>query len=189
MKLSLSDSGDLGHYMNVVGVMGVSLSLLIAFFYQLFFYELPCPLCLLQRAGMIMAGLAFMMNVRFGEKGRHYGMALMAAVCTGIIAARQVLLHIVPGSGSYGSALFGLHFYTWALLSSISTVIYVAVMLMFYCRNIRTEGRTQLSKFAVLTLVLFTVLIAANLVFTMLECGLGQCADDPTFYNWLVSIY
>jgi disulfide bond formation protein DsbB len=189
MKLSLLASRNLGHYMNVIGVMGVSLSLLIAFFYQLFFYELPCPLCLLQRASMIMVGLAFMLNVRFGEKGRYYGMALLSAVCTGIIATRQVLLHIVPGSGSYGSALFGVHFYTWALLSSVATIIYVAVMLVFYGRNTTPGGKPNLSKVAGLTLVVFAVLIAANLVFTMLECGFGQCADDPTFYEWLVSRY
>mgnify|MGYP006198665043 CR=1 FL=1 len=34
----------------------------------------------------------------------------------GAVSARQILLHIVPGSGSYGDAFFGLHFYTWALI-------------------------------------------------------------------------
>ena len=43
----------------------------------------------------------------------------------------QVLLHIVPGSGAYGSALFGLHFYTWALIAFGVTVCAAAFMLLF----------------------------------------------------------
>ena len=33
--------------------------------------------------------------------------------------------------------------------------------------------------------ILFTLLIAANLLSTVLECGAGQCDDDPTYYQLL----
>ncbi len=176
-----------GHVLNVAGVFGISVALLIAFYYQFFRYELPCPLCLLQRAGMITFGLALMMNVRFGEKGAYYGMALLGAVVTGVISSRQVMLHIVPGSGSYGSALFGYHFYTWALVASAGMILYVALMLILHRRNGSTTNQYKITKLASVVLLVFVIVIAANVIFTMLECGLGQCADDPTFYDWLVS--
>jgi len=32
---------------------------------------------------------------------------------------------------------------------------------------------------------LFLVLVAANMVSTLLECGFGACPDNPTHYLWL----
>jgi hypothetical protein len=32
---------------------------------------------------------------------------------------------------------------------------------------------------------LFLLLVAGNLVSTLLECGVGPCADNPTNYIWL----
>ena len=34
-------------------------------------------------------------------------------------------------------------------------------------------------------MTVFAVLIAANLASTVLECGGGQCDDNPTFYHLL----
>jgi len=175
MKSSLYATERLGHNLNVAGLLGICLTLLIAFFYQLVLHDLPCPLCLLQRAGLIMVGLAFMMNIRFGEKGQYYAIALLGAIGTGCIATRQVLLHIVPGSGSYGSALFGLHFYTWALLCSVGLILYVAAMLMQYRHRTEDAGEVGVSKIAGLSMLLFAVLIAANLGFIFLQCGFGEC--------------
>ena len=41
---------------------------------------------------------------------------LLAALFGMAVAGRQILLHITPGTGSYGAPLFGLHFYTWSFL-------------------------------------------------------------------------
>jgi hypothetical protein len=32
---------------------------------------------------------------------------------------------------------------------------------------------------------LFLLVVAGNLVSTLLECGVGPCADNPTSYLWL----
>jgi len=175
---------DRGAALNLLGLSGISLALLIAFYYQLALNELPCPLCLLQRVGMIAIGLGFMMNVCMGVRSMHYGVALFGCLLTGAIASRQVLLHIVPGTGTYGSALFGMHFYTLALVSSIAAAAFIAVLLMLRTRKDAAApgGMSGASKAVA---VLFTLLIAANLVSTVLECGAGQCDDDPTYYQLL----
>ncbi|MGE8177301.1 MULTISPECIES: disulfide bond formation protein B [Pseudomonas] len=64
-QLSKLSSGDA---LNILGLLGVSLSLVIAFYYQLFWHELPCPVCVLQRLSMIIIGSGFLMNVRFGVR-------------------------------------------------------------------------------------------------------------------------
>ena len=173
----------LAETLNLIGLAGISLSLAIAFYYQLALGELPCPLCLLQRAGMTAIGLGFMLNLRFGVRGLHYGLALFGCIVTGAVASRQVLLHIVPDTGHYGSSLFGMHFYTLALLSSIAAAAYIAALLMLPARHASADDEPGGLAKAMMTI--FALLVAANLVSTVLECGAGQCDDDPTYYQLL----
>lgn len=171
-------------WLNGVGLLGISVILAIAFYYQLVLSELPCPLCLLQRTGMILVGFGFLFNICFGIKNTHYSIALIGAVITGLIAARQVFLHILPGDLGYGSTFIGLHFYTWALVASILITVAVAVI-MILPKSDSAQAIVPKSFTAKIVITVFTLLIAANLVSTLLECGGGQCADDPTFYQLL----
>lgn len=49
-----------------------------AFHYQFTLGELPCPLCALQRVGVIVAGVALVLNLRTGYSPAHCGLALLA---------------------------------------------------------------------------------------------------------------
>ena len=60
----------------------------------------------------------------------HYGLSILAALFGVVVAGRQVLLHIVPGSGAYGSALFGLHLYTWSLILFGAVIAGVALLMI-----------------------------------------------------------
>lgn len=167
----------------ILNRLGISLVLAVAFFYQLALGELPCPLCLLQRAGFIAIGMGFLFNLRLGERGSHYAMILVSSLVTGFISIRQVSLHLAPGDPGYGSALFGLHFYTWALIAAVGIVCYVA--LIFVLKDVAgkqdadapTGGLASNAAFAI-----FASLVAANLLSTVLECGAGQCDDNPVRY-------
>jgi disulfide bond formation protein DsbB len=174
--------------LNLAGLTAVSVMLLTAFYYQFFNNELPCPLCLLQRVGIIIIGFGFLFNLRFGIKGLHYCFSLLGCVLTGIIAFRQVLLHIVPGTLGYGSALFGLHFYTWALVSSVGMVIAISVMIAVGGRPLLLKNIKSLAfvkKYKQVVYIVFALLITGNLLSTILECGAGQCVDNPVRYELL----
>ncbi|MGX9374186.1 disulfide bond formation protein B [Pantoea ananatis] len=171
---------------NIIGMFGISAALLVAFYYQLVLFELPCPLCLLQRVGLILIGLGFLCNIRFGIKSVHYSLALIGCVATGLIAARQMFLHILPGDNGYGSTLMGLHFYTWALIASLVAVVAIAVMMMLSVDFPGTEKNFLVSLCGKISIMVFTLMIVANLISTVLECGSGQCADNPTYYQLLV---
>lgn len=179
----MSRQRSVGAILNALGLLGISLVLTVAFVYQLALGELPCPLCLLQRAGFIAIGMGFLFNLRLGERGSHYAMILIASVVTGFISMRQVSLHLGLGDPGYGSALFGLHFYTWALIAAAGVVCYVA--LVFVLKDVAgardgaapVNGPTSNAVFAI-----FALLVAANLLSTVLECGAGQCDDNPVRY-------
>ncbi|WP_254498763.1 disulfide bond formation protein B, partial [Salmonella enterica] len=73
-------------------------------------HELPCPICLLQRDGLIIAGFGVLFNLCFGLRGIHYGIVIIGSILTGVMSSRQLCLHIMTGDTGYGSAFFGLLF-------------------------------------------------------------------------------
>ena len=172
--------------LNLLGLLGVSLVLLVAFYYQLFQNELPCPICLLQRGCFMALGIGFALNLSAGPSRLHDAMILVSGLLGAGTALRQMLVHIGPGDAGYGSPLLGIHFYTWAFVAFAGAILYVAVLLFVAAREDRparrTEGAGLLGRLA---LWLFVLVVGANLLSTLLECGFGACADNPTFYEWL----
>ncbi len=161
------------------GVMGMALA------WQLIYDELPCPLCLLQRVGFLLAGIGVILNLRFGPSPLHYGMIILSALGGAAVSGRQVLLHIAPGDPGYGSLFLGLHFYTWALILFIALIAYAGVMLLLERPASGPLPALRPRALVAVLMWLFLVLAAANLLSTVLECGLGPCADDPVRYELL----
>jgi disulfide bond formation protein DsbB len=169
--------------LNALGLVAISAVLLVAFADQLFLNDLPCPLCILQRAGFVVAGFGLALNLRFGPRPSHYGLTIIGALAGAAIAGRQILIHVLPGSGSYGSALFGLHFYTWAFVVFSLIVLGTAVMLLFDRQFAGEEyAGLRLTGLSLVAFALLTLLALGNGVSTMLECAGGLCPDSPTEY-------
>jgi disulfide bond formation protein DsbB len=174
---------------NWIGTMAVSLVLLAAFALQFVQHELPCPLCLLQRVAFVLCGFGFAMNLRFGSQPAHYGATIFGALFGLAASGRQILLHIVPGDAGYGSALLGLHLYSWAFVFFAATLLGSALLLVLSPReDERRDGRHALpigglSSFAAWLLIGVTL---ANAVATFALCGPIDCPDTVTTY-WILS--
>lgn len=157
-----------------------------AFAAQLLLNELPCPLCLVQRVMFTALAIGPILNIRFGPRPSHYALSLFAAIIGTTISARQVLLHIMPGDAGYGSAIFGYHYYTWALLGFIAAIVLLAAILLFDSQFDKNETGPQTpGTFAHVAVWLVIGLTALNVMSTLLECGLGACADNPVVYELL----
>jgi disulfide bond formation protein DsbB len=176
--------------LNSIALIVVCGVLVGAYFFQFTLNELPCPLCLLQRVAFVAVGYGLALNLIYGAKPHHYGIMLIAAVYGGSVSIRQILLHIVPGTGSYGSPVLGLHYYTWAGICFFLIILGTSVMLLFegQYKTLKDEpsherfGGLKLAKF---TFFLLLFLASANAVTTLLECGPLICADPPTDYKLL----
>ena len=170
--------------LNTLGLLAVTLVLAAALILQLTLGELPCPLCLLQRVGFIAVGFGLLLNVRFGPAPLHYGLVILGALYGAAAAGRQVLLHIVPGSGAYGSPLFGIHLYTWSLVLFLVVVAGVALLLMMEGQFERVRGwaATGWQRVVMGLYLAVTVLVGIS---AFAECGPGECPDNPTSY-WLL---
>ena len=171
--------------LDTLALFALSGVLLVAFYYQIVLAELPCPLCALQRVGFVVAGVGLILNLRVGYSPAHYGLVLLTAVVAGSASLRQIALHIVPGTGHYGSAMFGLHFYTWAFVGYGAPVAYVGVMLLLEARAPARERAQPASPLAAFACWLFVAVAVANVALFLLECGLGPCPDNPVGYLWL----
>ena len=174
--------------MNVLALLGISSVLSVAFFYQLVLGELPCPLCLLQRGAFVAVGLGFLLNIRFGSSPAHYGVIVVSAVIGAGTSLRQILLHIQPGDAGYGSPFLGLHFYTWAMIGFTGSILYAGLLLFLESGgSTLSRGSAPANRLATASAWLFVLLVAGNLASSVLECGLGSCADNPIFYKLLHS--
>jgi disulfide bond formation protein DsbB len=174
--------------LDTLALLALSGILLVAFYYQIVLSELPCPLCALQRVGFVVAGIGLILNLRVGYSPAHYGLVLLTAVAAGSASLRQIALHIVPGTGHYGSAMLGLHFYTWAFVGYGALVAYVGVMLLLEARVPARERTPPADPLAAFACWLFVAVVAANVASFLLECGFGPCPDNPVGYLWLPGV-
>src|ERR1700710_2457761 len=171
--------------LNALSLYAVALVLAAAFAAQLLLGELPCPLCLLQRLQFAVLAIGPILNVRFGPRPGHYALSLLAAVAGAAFSTRQVLLHIMPGDGGYGTALLGYHYYTWALIGFAAAIVLLAAVLLFD-RQFQDDGAALPPTggiFVQIAVWLVTGLTFLNVVSTLLECGFGACADNPLVYE------
>jgi len=170
---------------NTLGLLGISFVLLIGFVIQFIWHELPCPLCLLQRVGFGFVAVGFLFNVVQGPRPANYGVVLFGALFGAACALRQICLHVVPGTGHYGSPIFGIHFYTWAFILFTATILAVAVLLAM--TNHKDEVKeVPLTGFYLLACWLGLIAVGANVIMTFVECGIMECPGDPIEY-WMFS--
>ena len=179
------DSGaTLSRWLNLAALVAVCASLTLAFIWQLAYNELPCPLCQLQRAALILTGIGLMLNLRFGPAAVHYSIILASALGGAVASGRQMLLHIAPGDSGYGTALFGLHFYTWGFIAFVIVIVFCTVMLCIDRNRLRGSSQVVRGGVAAALIGFFFAITAANTVNSLMICKLGPCPDNPTVYLW-----
>ena len=174
---------DLSRLLNALGLVAVDTVLVLAFADQLWFRDLPRPICILQRAGFVAAGFGLALNLMFGPRPGHYGLAILGAMVGGVMSADQALHYIVPETGSYGNAVFGLHLYTWALIAFVGLVVASSVMLLFD-RQFDPAGPLplRLGVLPMTAVALLALLAVGNVVSTLAICGVGLCPEVPGGY-------
>ena len=170
-------------FLNTLGLLGMTAILLIGFVLQFVLNELPCPLCLLQRIGFIMIMFGLLLNVVYGPQSRHYGVVLIGALYGVATSLRQVSLHVIPGTPGYGSPILGMHYYTWAFVLFVTTILVVAVILMLTNKG-ESSAPYEMTSLGGISCLLAISVVALNVIGTFAECGPYQCPDNPESY-WM----
>ncbi len=158
---------------------------LFALFIQIFLHEMPCPLCLLQRFGLLAVNIGALLSIKHGKAFRYDLMIIISIIITMIISIRQVMLHIIPGDLGYGLVFLGIHLYTWNVVLSFMMIVSVAIAYLFdaimptILHNMICMYRIKIWK---IFLIIAVILCLTNLISTYLECGFTMCPSDPTSY-------
>lgn len=171
--------------LNGLALLGITGILGMAFAWQFIYGELPCPLCLLQRVALILAGVGFLLNMRLGPSPMHYAMSIAASLGGMLASGRQVLLHMAPGDPGYGSPFLGMHFYTWAFIAFCAIIVFCILMQTVDRKWGDSMLKKTVSVLGVAVMALFFIMTLANVGGTTLECGFGPCPDNPDSYLWL----
>ena len=141
--------------------------------------EIPCPLCLLQRAAMFGCCFGLIHQLRLRDSERGSGIALIFALLLLVISVRQTLLDIYPRPGHdyIGSAVLGLHLPVWSVVIAVALLLGLAVRLTLFGGERATKGGGDtLPRALVQPLVIYIVVICAINFFSVLaQCGIDQC--------------
>lgn len=162
------------------------------FYFQFGLGELPCPLCITQRMGMMISSLGAVYILVYALQGAlsssrfmtGLGFAVLGALLGASMSTRQILLHIMPGDPGYGGAVLGLHLYTWALVSFVVVLVFVGVLLTFAKEFTPIAPRANWVRMLTRVIIwVFVFTVAANMVVVFVEEGFNwYLPDNPTSY-------
>ena len=180
------NTNNLSYSASVIEIFLLVILLSAAYFMQFYYNELPCPLCLLQRIGFLSIAFGLLLNISNGVKPLHYGISMLGSLFTMIVSARQIFIHIAPGTGSYGPPIFGLHLYTWSFMAAAGFMFMniVFVIMADRLKRFHFQHQKTLKSLKNIAFALLLFVAAANTVTTFLECGFKQCPDNPKHYKY-----
>jgi len=165
-------------FLNSLFPMVLAAVIMGAYYIQFSKHEEPCPLCMLQRLGMIGVAIGPLLNLRFGMSTSHYAISLFSAILGASVSLRQICLHICPGSPTFGEPTFGLSLYTWAFLVFVTSIFMIGVLLLLHKPakedlQPRKVGMLGMVAFGLIFLVAFV-----DIITTFQHCGFGTCPDS-----------
>lgn len=175
-------------------ILGYTLVLGLALLLQFWLGELPCPLCMLQRYGMILSTLGALWIVRQAQAGtltpagymQGLGLGTLGAFAGAVFGGRQVMLHILPGDAGYGAPVLGLHLYSWAFITFAVVIVFSAILGILAPAALPQAPRqdSSASRLSSAIGLAFLAAVAINAVMIVfLEGFAWVLPDDPTSYD------
>ena len=130
MELLSQQKNYLETVITILGAICVSVILIAALVFEFVYGEKACPLCLLQRVAFVNIGIALLLNLRYGNSVSHWAIVILSSAAGMTVSIRQILLHV--NDSGFGSAIFGLHMYTWCFIGYAIAIVGASIILFFY---------------------------------------------------------
>ncbi|WP_413458230.1 hypothetical protein [Herbaspirillum huttiense] len=176
-----------GVFLNCLCLLAISGCLGLLLYLQEGLQLPPAPLRQLQCTGVILTGIGFLRNLRFGIKSAHYGVALVGALLTGLLALRQISLEALAGQTPTGPLLQGMHLHTWAALFSLAAMVTIAALLgvksaeypatLLLLQTAEKEDELRRIPWGRIGVsAIFLLLVGAHLLASLDDCNRARCA-------------
>lgn len=168
-----------GIMLNGLCLLAVSNCLIALLYTEWFLREPPCELYMLQRAGIILTGMGFMKNLCQGVKSAHYGVALLGALLTGLIALRQLWMQSAATTQSQPVCLFAALFALAAIvviacLLGLKSAEYPGTLLLLQTAE-AAEEKHGMPWGRILVCAIFIAAVAVTLFGSMINCTSAAC--------------
>ncbi len=154
---------------------GIGFLLLAAFFFQLVQGELPCAFCNLIRVCFMLLGSGLLLNRIYGINPWNYVLSGIGALIGSMLSLLFMFAKALPTTKPTGSAILGLHMYTWTFMIFTAALFFCLVMATLYAQRDSLESpghaldaRPTWHKGVI---ALFVALVFANLVSAFLQNG------------------
>lgn len=159
----------------IAAMAGICFLLAEAFFYQLALGELPCAFCNLIRVCFMLLGSGLLLNQMFGINPWNYVLSAFGALIGSMLSLLFMFAKALPGSKPTGSAILGLHMYTWTFMIFTAAMMFCLIMAVLYVRRDPSgdEPAVHARRPGLQSLIIgvFVVLVGANLLSAFLQNG------------------
>jgi disulfide bond formation protein DsbB len=147
----------------------------------------PCVMCWEQRIGMALVALIGLFVLRFGPRPKYIGLSVIVGAWGMVMALRHVGMHAARDIGQgFSAEILGAHTYTWSLFIFWVCLVSMGVLLMMLREGERPTASRALRPLETLAMVLFLVVMAANIVQAFASTGpppfMGQ--GDPVRFSF-----
>jgi disulfide bond formation protein DsbB len=157
---------------DTLALAGISFLLLDAFYFQLVEGELPCAFCNLIRVAFMVFGSGFLLNLNFRRSQWNYVLSAFGALVGSMISLLFMFAKAPPTTHPTGSAIFGLHMYTWTFLVFTAAIMYCLILTAFFV-NSADASEPENAAISRWVAILFVSLVVANLTSSFLQNGFG----------------
>ncbi len=171
-QAAISSGRRWGQCLLLLFLWAVSVPLIGTFWVQFVWKEAPCPLCLLQRMCMILAGMGVIwiltaegaINRTAGPLrwSQGFAMTVLAATLGLCISLRQMLLHIAPDDPGFGSPILGYHLYSWAFGIFVVILLCSGISLLMTQSLSQIDDASKRSRLTRISIWMFGLVILAN---------------------------
>lgn len=159
----------------LAAIAGICFLLLDAFFYQLVLGELPCAFCNLIRVCLMLLGSGLLLNRVFGINPWNYVLSAFGALIGSLLSLLFMFAKAPAWTKPTGSAIFGLHMYTWTFMVFTAAIMFCLIMAVLYAqrdaRSAQPSSVVPRPTLDNLIIGLFVALVAANLISAFLQNG------------------
>ncbi len=146
------------------GLLNILVALSCSLFVEAFMHQVPCSLCLLQRASMLGIAIGLYFIFRYGLKLYYYGGCLLWSLFGLACSLRQLAINACKDPSTYPFFFMSYRMYTWSFLGFFASILGLTLLIIFY-KPVKKKASMALvmTSFSVLSIFLILCSISAFL--------------------------
>lgn len=129
-------------FLHIWGMLNICLALACSLFVEVFWGQVPCSLCLLQRASLIGLGIGLYLSLRYGLRLQYYAGCLLWSLFGMAVSLRQVAINVCKDPTSPPFFFLSYRMYTWAFIAFFISLLGISLLLLLPWNKEDTKSKS-----------------------------------------------